>query len=100
MKYRKKPIVIDAIQLDFSNWTEIETFLGADYPTTAWVPDRGSRLFIRTLEGVMEAKPGDWIIRGIKGELYPCKDDIFRASYEEATDQKIVVANTIGTVNM
>ena len=42
--------------------------------------------FIETLEGRMEAKPGDWIIRGVKGELYPCKPDIFEATYEAVDD--------------
>lgn len=45
---------------------------------------QGDLLFIGTLEGAMRADPGDWIIRGVKGELYPCKPDIFEATYEPA----------------
>ncbi|MCB1349004.1 MAG: hypothetical protein KDK11_10290 [Maritimibacter sp.] len=48
------------------------------------VVKHGGSLFIGTLEGVHEARPGDWIIRGIKGELYPCKPDIFAKTYERA----------------
>lgn len=44
-------------------------------------------LLIATLEGVMQAKPGDWVIRGVQGEFYPCRDDIFRATYE-AVEEK------------
>jgi hypothetical protein len=59
MKYRKKPVVIEAYQTD----TEV---------------------VIQTLEGTMRAAPGDWIITGVKGEKYPCKPDIFEATYERA----------------
>ena len=83
-KYRKKPVVIDAIH-----------FTG-DNPLTVmleWVPSvndgrvgefrtDGDALIISTLEGDMRADPGDWIIRGVKGEFYPCKPDIFAATYE------------------
>lgn len=64
-KYRKKPVVIEAYQ-----------FSGP-----------GEHLTIHTLEGDMRADLGDWIIRGIKGELYPCKDEIFRATYELVTEE-------------
>ena len=56
-KFRKLPVVIDAIRL-----TE--------------------RMEIVTLEGTMVGEPGDWLITGVQGEMYPCKDDIFRATYE------------------
>ena len=59
MKFRKKPVVIDAVLA-----TEATD--------------------IKTLEGVMRADPGDWIITGVKGERYPCKPDIFAATYEPA----------------
>ena len=62
MKFRKKPIVIEAYQ------TEV--------PMT-----------IHTLEGDMKAKPGDWIITGVKGEQYPCDDEIFRATYEPVDEE-------------
>lgn len=48
----------------------------------AWRNDTGESIHIETLEGVMEARPGDWIIKGVNGELYPCKPDVFEKTYE------------------
>lgn len=76
--FRKKPVVIGAIQYDGTNAGEIETATGAG---TLYARD--GDMFIHTLEGEMRASPGDWIIRGVKGELYPCKPDIFAETYEE-----------------
>ena len=86
--YRKKPVVIDAFK-----WTG-----GPDQTEDPiWIVEgikdgsvfiEGSPtplLFIKTLEGVMSAQPGDWIIKGVKGEIYPCKPDIFNATYEPVT---------------
>jgi hypothetical protein len=78
-KYRKKPIVIDAVRFDPSG-SNRNTI--ARLSNVAAEPD--GTLSIHTLEGVMTAYPGDWIIRGIKGEVYPCKADIFEATYEPA----------------
>lgn len=78
MKFRKKPVVIEAWCNDGSmmpDWVANACNGGEK------VPGKGP-LFIPTLEGVMEAAPGDWIICGVKGELYPIKDDIFRETYE------------------
>ena len=75
MKYRKKPIVIEALQFN-GNFAECEAFVGGD------AEFRNGELIIATLEGAMHASPGDWIIRGVKGEFYPCKPDIFEATYE------------------
>ena len=77
MKFRKKPVVIEAIQWNGQNYREICFWAG-------FTLDGGMDeiLRIHTLEGTMEARKGDWIIRGVKGELYPCKPDIFEASYE------------------
>lgn len=77
MKYRKKPVVIEAVQFTV-NFDEIEQFVGGD---AEW---RDSELVIATLEGPLHAAPNDWIIKGIKGEFYPCKPDIFEATYELA----------------
>src|SRR5690606_25918933 len=86
-KFRKKPVVIEAMQFQgiaIGNIDYAEKF-------DAWVVAnqgsdecryRGRSLIIATLEGEMEALPGDWIIKGVKGELYPCKPDIFEATYE------------------
>ena len=83
-KFRKKPVVIEAIQLPLDPTDDdvmaVHTFMGA----ADWSSDRDCGIAINTLEGTMRADPGDWIIRGIKGELYPCKPDIFAATYEPA----------------
>lgn len=80
-KFRKKPVVIDAYKFD---GTEARGRAIMDaYETTQVAFDRQqSTLIIETLEGNMTASPGDWIIRGTAGELYPCKPDIFVNLYE------------------
>ena len=75
-KFRKRPVVIEAIQFA-GNFAEIEQFVGGD------AEFRNGELVIATLEGAMHASPQDWIIKGIQGEFYPCKPDIFEATYEE-----------------
>lgn len=84
-RYRKKPVVIDALQWDGAALSVPIPDWFAD-PWMDKVIDRSpedrSKLLIKTLEGVMTADAGDWIIRGVKGELYPCRDDIFRMTYE------------------
>ncbi len=78
-KFRKKPVVIDAVQY---RGGEHHSELAADVVAgRVRYPEDGT-LLIATLEGAMCARPGDWIIRGVKGELYPCKPDIFEATYE------------------
>ena len=77
MKYRKKPIVIEAVRWTGSITPEMEDLLGE-----VKVLPKGSSLLIPTLEGVMEARRGDYIIRGVNGELYPCQPDIFKKTYE------------------
>lgn len=85
-KFRKKPVVVDAIR--FTGKESFPAILEwADYKVEAasHKSDDGERIpivEIQTLEGTMTALPGDWIIRGVKGELYPCKADIFAATYE------------------
>lgn len=90
MRFRKKPVVIEAIRWDGNQ---------VDGPNPQWLTDAvrmngtpdntpgsamriGSDIHIGTLEGVVRASPGDWIIRGVKGEIYPCKPDIFEMTYE------------------
>lgn len=85
MKYRKKPIVIDAVQWNGSNLEEVASLGGASEYQQEFLSDD---LSIVTLEGTMTANKGDWIIKGVKGELYPCKADIFEASYEPAEETK------------
>lgn len=86
-RFRKKPVVIEARQWlpsDMEAAGGVIGWLGAAGADSAIVSGLGDNcvLGIRTLEGVMEASPGDWIIRGVQGEFYPCKPDIFEATYE------------------
>lgn len=76
-KYRKKPVVVEAVRWTGENVQEIGAFDSRIEIAEA------DRLAIPTLEGEMRADPGDWIIRGVKGEVYPCKPDIFAATYDE-----------------
>lgn len=86
-KYRKKPVVIEAVKLDplFAHkMTLPDGVVGEPSPGADNWAYLGCRFFVETLEGRMEAQPGDWIITGVKGERYPCKPDIFAATYEPA----------------
>lgn len=80
MKFRKKPVVIDAFHYKgYEDFNLMRLFVGEGRP----LHDMGDgKIGIHTLEGVMEASPGDWIIKGVKGEFYPCKPDIFEQTYE------------------
>jgi len=80
-KFRKKPVEIEARLYTRDNWVEIANWLRESDVRVAGSSD--GRLFIPTLEGDMAASPGDWIIRGVQGEFYPCKPDIFEQTYEE-----------------
>lgn len=85
MKFRKKPVVIEAIQ-----------WLPPLHETPTWFLDAvakspnevgmvmrmGDDLHVRTLEGLVMCRSGDWLLRGVQGELYPCRADIFAATYE------------------
>jgi len=79
VKFRKKPVVIEARQLSNDNVLELYHWIAPS--RCEWDTDP-AELRIRTLEGVMVASEGDWIICGVKGEFYPCKPDIFAATYE------------------
>jgi hypothetical protein len=76
--YRKKPVTIQAVRWDGKNVRAVEN-IGLPWLRTG--PNLRV-LVITTLEGEMTAQPGDWIIKGVKGEFYPCKPDIFDATYE------------------
>lgn len=85
MKYRKKPVVIEAAQFNNDassygvlHWVNEGQHI-ADRPFATWINDA---MIIPTLEGEHRADPGDWIIKGVKGEFYPCKPDIFEQTYE------------------
>lgn len=91
IKYRKKPVVIDAMEFTTNNETDSPTMdaivnwcnQGRTPDETAYAWHNSTDLFIVTLEGTMTAQVGDFIIRGVQGEFYPCKPDIFAATYEE-----------------
>lgn len=88
MKYRKKPVVIEAIQWTGLNLKEIMEFVGKDLECN--IIDTVPYVFmkIHTLEGAHECATGDFIIKGVNGEFYPCKADIFEKTYEEIKDLK------------
>lgn len=85
-KYRKKPVEIDAIQLHMSNMEPLIEQMrrdGYEVESFSQPPMRAiSGIKIKTLEGVMQANFGDWIIKGVQGEYYPCKPDIFEKTYD------------------
>lgn len=85
MKYRKKPVVIEAIKLTNENINEVAKWVNT---TEAGFNDDFTECFvlIKTLEGYMYAKSGDYVIKGIKDEFYPCKADIFEMTYEEVQE--------------
>jgi hypothetical protein len=82
MKYRKKPVEIEAIQLTRDNWEEIVAFTEGE----AYSFHNGTCV-IPTLEGNMFASEGDYIIKGVQGEFYPCKPDIFAQTYERVENE-------------
>jgi hypothetical protein len=79
-KFRKKPVVIDAVQWLGGNFIAIDEFITVPHST---FPAEG-KIIIPTLEGDMLASIDDWIIRGVNGEFYPCKPDIFEKTYDLA----------------
>lgn len=86
-QYRKKPIVVEAMRYLATSDKEYNTAFDIWVRTNQgkrYLKPRysGASMFISTREGVMEASAGDWIICGIKGELYPCKSDVFDLTYE------------------
>ncbi len=94
-RFRKKPVVIDAVQWTGKNFEEVMIFIQDGHKDYSHLPKNGyvtagvgytpaiGQLTIPTLEGNHEANIGDWIIKGVKGEFYPCKPDIFEMTYEK-----------------
>lgn len=87
-KFRKKPVIIEAIQFDGENRQDIIAWMLSSAENAARnlylnPTDDDNELSITTLEGVMHVSENDWVIKGVKGEFYPCKPDIFEATYEE-----------------
>lgn len=85
-KFRKKPVIIEAVKYDFANTNVICDLMDLakdKHPDCHLETSFENKVVaITTLEGVMIAERGDWIIKGINGELYPCKPDIFEKTYE------------------
>lgn len=77
--FKKKPVVIEAMQLLTDTAQEVSDFVGLP---VRWTVLREPAIDIPTLEGTMTAGEGDWIIKGVQGEFYPCKSDIFEATYQ------------------
>jgi hypothetical protein len=101
MKYRKRPVVIEAVKIVYAEMLSDGPECSPFQEQPEWLKEavengvlslstKGARDYavvdVNTLEGIMEATPGDMLIRGIKGELYPCKPDIFKATYELVED--------------
>jgi hypothetical protein len=85
MKFRKKPVVIDAFKLGYDS--EPEWFINELGESISFISSDGEPyLIIQTLEGKMTAHKGDYIIKGVKGELYPCKTDIFEQTYDKVKE--------------
>lgn len=92
-RFRKKPVVIEAMQFTDDNKNQVFNWIACNvYPT--WDANGNPALKIQTLEGDMIATIGDWVIKGVKGEFYPCKADIFAATYEKV-DEATAIANDL-----
>jgi hypothetical protein len=107
-KYRKKPVVIEAIQLRWDTWNEVCDFVPREYfydgvylddetfePLRAGQTSNTIGLKIKTPEGIMLARQGDYIIKGVNGEIYPCKPDIFEKTYEPVPEKTLLEAQEI-----
>lgn len=106
MRFRKRPVEVEAVQYGNNEYADGGYEFVGEGPVPQWLRDAVENgtlsarfagedywyLDVRTLEGVMTAAPGDWIIRGVKGELYPCKPDIFAATYERV--EQVTIRNT------
>lgn len=79
MKFRKKPVVIEVIPTYNTKIQDILDFCEGK----AWINKYDQEMYIDTLEGQMKVGRGDWIIKGVQGEIYPCKPDIFEQTYEK-----------------
>lgn len=87
-KFKKKPLVVEAIQFTGFNSELCEEFIGDDRAIMYTEHfTKAKRLIIPTLEGDMNASIGDWIIKGVTGEFYPCKPDVFAATYDEEEEK-------------
>jgi hypothetical protein len=91
MKFRKKPVVIEAFQFTRQSFWPIVKWIDAERTTMVewdYDPkiDDDTYIVIKTLEGNVKVNLTDWVIQGVKGEFYPCRDDIFRMTYEAVSE--------------
>lgn len=93
MQYRKLPVIIEAVQI--SQEEPAPPWLSAAFDNTTVTTDGAGGVYIKTLEGLMRGSPGDWIIKGVNGELYPCKPEIFEKTYERVDGPLIVSAGDL-----
>ena len=84
MKYRKKPVVVEAVKYDKSHIGK-----ALDFCSELRYNPHDNEYYIQTLEGAMKVSDGDYIIKGVKGEFYPCREDIFLQTYEEVAEDEI-----------
>ena len=97
MKYRKKPVVIEAVQFVDTEESILKlSELGLDPVRVDYADLDNPVLKIETLEGLMVATEGDYIIKGVQGEFYPCKPDIFAETYEKRRNKNVRKSKTIG----
>lgn len=92
MKYRKKPVVIEAFQYDGDLQGSNSKYCVPDWAVKAFKEGRmyyknAGELFVKTLEGDMRVSVDDYVIKGVNGEIYPCKPDIFEKTYEIAEEE-------------
>ncbi len=88
MKFRKKPVVIDAFKFKSGmRHDTVAAFLTCDHEVSQGEGEQVFMITIPTLEGDMTVSNGDWIIKGVKGEFYPCKPDIFEMTYEKVVEE-------------
>ena len=92
MKYRKKPLCIEAIEWTGANVDDLDQFM--DHKAYSIIDDQ---LYIETIEGTLHADKGDYVIRGIKGEYYPCKPDIFLETYEPVDNDELNADKDLNT---
>lgn len=87
-KFRKRPVVIEAVQFTYENMDEVHEWAWKQSAGVAKNVDTDGSplLLIHTLEGVMQCEIGDYVIKGVNGEIYPCKPDIFKKTYDSVTN--------------
>ncbi len=108
LKYRKKPVVIEAEHLSSLNGQRLTDWINENGGTARHIHPpaidgeiRGGRIEIETLEGVMTANIGDWVIRGVAGEFYPCRNDIFQQTYTpESAEPELSPEHRIGAAQL